>query len=88
MQSQDKIKQHATLVDHMATTLGLDLEEKTMQGLLEPEAVTDAVLRCTGCTSPNECAQWMTENQAPQETAPDYCRNQHLFAELKGPQAD
>jgi hypothetical protein len=84
MQSQDKIKRHASLVDNMASTLGIDLEEKTMQGRLEPDDLADAVLRCTGCTDPGDCERWLSEQNTVQQATPSYCRNQPLFKELKG----
>lgn len=88
MQSQDKINQHAALVDHMAQALGLDLDQFTMQGRLAPEDLSDAVLRCTGCSSPKDCQTWLNEQDTPQPSPPAYCRNQRLFEELAGPQAD
>jgi hypothetical protein len=88
MQSQDKIKRHATLVDHMATALELDLEETTMQGRLQPDDLADAVLRCTACTNPEDCDTWLAAHKAPQQSTPSYCRNQDLFRSLKGAQAD
>lgn len=88
MQSQDKINHHATLVDHMASKLGLDLDEKTMQGQLPPERLSEAVLRCTGCACPGDCEAWLAEKSAPQPATPSYCRNQDLFDQLGAPGAD
>ncbi|WP_420569404.1 DUF6455 family protein [Thalassovita sp.] len=87
MQSQDKINHHATLVDRMASKRGLDLDEKTMQGQLPPEQLSEAVLRCTGCACPNECETWLAEKTAPQQATPSYCRNQDLFDQLGAPKA-
>lgn len=83
MPSQDKMNQHAALVDHMANALGLDLDETTMQGRLAPEDLSDAVLRCTGCAKPDDCQTWLNEQVTTQDTPPSYCRNQRLFDELR-----
>jgi len=84
MQSQAKIKRHARLVDQMADALGVDVEEKVMSGLLDPEEVVDAVLRCTACTNPEDCEQWLETQDRPVEDTPDYCRNTQLLRELRG----
>lgn len=84
MQSQAKIKRHAALVDNMADALGVDLEEKMMEGLLAPDELADAVLRCTSCTSPEDCEHWLETRTATADETPDYCRNAQLFHELQG----
>ncbi|MDF1802980.1 DUF6455 family protein [Thalassovita sp.] len=84
MQSQEKIKRHARLVDHMADALGVDIEEKVMAGLLDPEEVADAVLRCTACTNPDDCEHWLETQDRPVKETPDYCRNAELLRELRG----
>ncbi|WP_040603961.1 DUF6455 family protein [Sagittula stellata] len=87
MQSRETLKRHAALVDHMAGTQGLDLEELILRGKLTISELDDAVLRCTGCTQPGSCENWLAamaaapENDAP---PPAYCRNTSLFAELAG----
>lgn len=77
-------KRHADLVDRMANTLGLDLEEKIMQGKLEIDTLGEAVMRCTGCADPDACEQWLAaqEGTAP-AAAPGLCRNADLFEMLK-----
>lgn len=82
MQSARTLKRHADLVDRMAGTQGVDLEEKMMEGLLTPGNLADAVLACTGCANPGDCAHWLESHQDG-EPAPDYCRNVDLFADLK-----
>ena len=44
MQNNETIKRHAGLVDDMATTLGVDLEEAVLRGEITPDEVVDAVL--------------------------------------------
>lgn len=82
MQSTAALKRHADLVDRMASTQGVDLEERMMTGKLRPEELSDAVLACTGCANADACVHWLdrTENA---EATPDYCRNADLFGRLK-----
>jgi hypothetical protein len=82
MQSTATLKRHADLVDRMAGTQGIDLEERMMAGVMRPEEVSDAVLACTGCAAADACANWLDRTERA-DTAPDYCRNADLFARLK-----
>ena len=74
---------HAALVDRMARTLGLDLEEKIMEGKLEIDTLGDAVLKCTGCTDPDGCEHWLDAQEDTAAEAPGICRNRDLFKLLK-----
>ena len=76
-------KRHADLVDRMATTLGLDLEEKMMEGQLQIDTLGDAVLRCTGCSDPDGCERWLAEQTGIAPDSPPMCRNADLFDLLK-----
>jgi hypothetical protein len=82
MQSEKTLKKHADLVDRMATRLGVDLEEAILRGQVPMDAVADAVLRCTGCSNPGHCNQWLEASDAKAEAAPGYCRNNDLWAGL------
>ncbi len=66
-------------MDDMATAIGVDLEEATLRGDLPFDQISDMVLRCTGCTHPEDCQKWLAENHKA-DTPPSYCRN---GAELK-----
>lgn len=81
MQSTLTLKRHADLVDRMATTQGVDLEESVMAGHLTPGELGDAVLACTGCAAPGACERWL-DSHAGGESAPAYCRNADLLAGL------
>ena len=83
MASDTDFNRHATLVDHMASTLGVDLEEKIMRGRLTYGQLDDAVLACTGCTQPCACEQWLGAQAETAPDAPDYCRNAALFENLR-----
>lgn len=83
MTNQMTLRRHADLVDRMATTLGLDLEEVMMAGQLQIDTLGDAVLACTGCSNPDGCSRWMAQQSHAAEAAPDMCRNADLFSTLK-----
>ncbi|MGX0879264.1 hypothetical protein ACSSV4_003973 [Roseovarius sp. MBR-154] len=82
MQSTTTLKRHADLVDRMANTQGIDLEERMMAGKIRPDDLSDAVLACTGCANPGACEHWLAEHETATST-PDYCRNADLFGWLK-----
>ncbi len=82
MLSRDTLKRHAHLVDRMATTRGLDLEEQILRGHMTIGALDDAVLRCTGCSRPGACEDWLARQDAPAPQTPSYCRNADLFSDL------
>ncbi len=84
MQGNATLKRHAQLVDRMASTLGIDLEERAMRGALSFDEISEAVFRCTGCTGTAECEVWLATPTNGETAPPDYCRNAHLFAELRG----
>jgi len=77
-----RLKTHADLVDRMAAARGVDLQEAAMRADLTPSDISDMVLRCTGCTKPDECAQWLQAQQGAVSDTPDYCRNADAFDDL------
>ncbi|WP_372573872.1 DUF6455 family protein [Ruegeria jejuensis] len=81
MQSPKVLKRHASLVDRMARTVGVDLEESALRGDLEFNEIADAVIACTGCTNPNHCEAWLAANDSAEST-PGYCRNTELLKRL------
>ncbi|MGR3377675.1 DUF6455 family protein [Salipiger abyssi] len=83
MPGRTDFKRHATLVDHMANTLGLDLEEQMLRGKLTFSQLDDAVLSCTGCTQPCACETWLATRAKTADAPPFYCRNTQLFDELR-----
>ncbi|MDA7429963.1 DUF6455 family protein [Primorskyibacter aestuariivivens] len=82
MADVEKLRKHAALVDRMATARGLDLEEAALRGKISPDGIADAVLNCTGCTNPEDCAHWLETHSAPEQAGPSYCRNADLFEDL------
>ena len=81
--NQMTLRRHADLVDRMATTLGLDLEELTMAGQLRFGTISDAVLNCTGCANTAGCERWLAMQDCTASETPDMCRNADLFRMLK-----
>ncbi|MBC6408195.1 MAG: hypothetical protein GDA40_08810 [Rhodobacteraceae bacterium] len=82
MQSPTVIKRHVDLVDRMADTLGVDLEEAALCGQVSSDEISDAVLRCTACSNPNHCDGWLASRDTADD-APAYCRNRDLLRSLK-----
>ncbi len=83
MQSRSTLDKHARLVSRMAEALGIDLDEAAMRGLLPQSELSDAVLRCTGCTNPDQCAHWLDDHADGASDTPGICRNSELFKTLK-----
>ena len=80
--SIDRIKDYAALVDDMAEARGIDLQEAAMRAQLTPSDISDMVLRCTGCTNPEECKKWLAAQTGAVSDTPEYCRNREEFADL------
>lgn len=83
MFTENKYRRHASLVDRMSNTVGVDLEEEALRGRVSPGEIAEAVIRCTTCTQPEACEHWLATRQGTEETPPVYCRNADLFAELQ-----
>ncbi|MFD2854780.1 DUF6455 family protein [Seohaeicola zhoushanensis] len=81
MTDMPNFRRHAALVDEMAGALGVDLEEAALRGKLDLDEISDAVLRCTGCTNPDHC-QGVLATKPQLEQAPGYCRNRDLMHRL------
>ncbi|MEZ5685169.1 MAG: DUF6455 family protein [Paracoccaceae bacterium] len=89
------LNRHAALMNRMADTLGVDLEEALRRGKLSSEHWRDALVSCAGCDDPEGCVHWLGAHQAPEDRSaampppevPDFCNNrlmmERLSAELK-----
>ena len=84
MPTETRLHRHERLVHRMADAQGLDLDEAVLRGHLTPGALDDAVLACTGCDHPCDCAVWLEAPGRDTDGTPDYCRNGGLFARLSG----
>ena len=83
MHSPKTLKHHATLMDRMADTVGVDLEEAVLSGEARFDDIADAVLACANCADPGHCASWL-ETAQQGDQPPGYCRNLALFNKLEG----
>lgn len=83
MREQATLRTHADLLDRMSAALGLDLQEEAINGHLQFDEISEAVLRCTRCAHPEHCAARLASPAMKLEQAPDYCRNRDLLAYLK-----
>ena len=82
MLGKDTLKRHAALVDRMAARVGVDLESAAIGGEVSVDQISEAVLRCSGCSNPGHCEQFL-EQPAQDRKTPEYCRNTALFDQLK-----
>ncbi|MDA7966085.1 DUF6455 family protein [Ruegeria sp.] len=82
MSRQEILRHHAGLVDNMAASLGVDLEEAAIAGALRVDEISDAVLRCADCPNPGHC-EAMLSQRLHQPDAPEYCRNRDLMGRLQ-----
>lgn len=81
MSNREGLRRHAELVDQMATKLGVDLQHAAIGGAVSVDEITDAVLRCTGCTNPNHCENILA-SAASAGLPPEYCKNLDLLKRL------
>lgn len=84
------LNRHAQLMNRMAEVLGVNLTEAMSRGALSGEDWRGAVVRCTGCSDPAGCLQWLSEKDAPEDhdgaatadAAPEFCNNRLMMARL------
>jgi len=81
MPNTKTLKRHAALVDRMAASLGVDLEENVLRARASMDELTDAVLRCTGCSNADHCEH--VHLMADTGRTPSYCRNAEFLNALK-----
>lgn len=83
MREHATLKTHAALLDGMSSAMGLDLQEEAIAGRLQFDEISEAVLRCTRCAYPSQCAINLARSSVKKDQAPDFCRNRDLLAYLK-----
>ena len=79
MPTRDALKVHADLVDRMAQTVGVDLEQAVLDDTLRVDYISTAVLRCTDCGNADHCARWLDAHAGGTDKPVEYCRNIALF---------
>lgn len=77
------LKKHADLMDRMADTVGVDLEEAMLEGRMLMDDLSEAVFACTGCDRPGACGDWLAAQTAERDAPPGYCRNAGMFRRLR-----
>lgn len=75
-----RIARHADLFERMTAKLNVDGQMNLLPNAASVKK--RAANRCLGCFKAEQCTAWL-ELSAPRQEAPDYCRNQGLFARLK-----
>lgn len=83
MLSLKKLDHHFGLMETVARKVGADLGDALAEGRISPETLRGAALRCTGCTHPDECAEWADAHPDGADHAPSYCRNGLLMERLR-----
>ncbi|MEP4247601.1 DUF6455 family protein [Tateyamaria sp.] len=78
----NRLKLHAAIVDQMAHTRGVDLEQAALRGDISTDVILDLVLRCAGCTQTQTCQNWLVDQVGTASDTPHYCRNAHAFKAL------
>lgn len=76
------LDRHADLTGRMARALGVDVAKAFLNGDLTSEQYRGAVVSCTRCSNPRDCAAWLKKHESGAAHAPEYCRNASLFARL------
>ncbi len=79
--AQTPYETHSALMSGMADRLGADLDEAELRGAITPGIRNDMVLKCTGCTHPEDCRQ-VLEAKSDFNEPPIYCRNGEALVEL------
>lgn len=83
MTGKTTLTRHADLMDRMANAVGVDLEQAMMEGRMTMDQLGDAVLACTGCTNPENCAHLLADQCGALPAPPDYCRNSETLLRLR-----
>jgi hypothetical protein len=92
MDGRKTLNRHAALMNRMGQALGVNLTEMMIRGQLSGEDWREAVVRCSGCTAPDNCLHWLTErsdaglHRSP--AAPEYCTNREMIVRLRDRLAD
>jgi len=82
MADRDLLKRHAALLDQMAETIGVDLQDAAIRGELRMGELGDAVLDCAQCARSGECISWMESSAKTASQPPEYCLNRAVLVRL------
>ncbi len=76
---------HLRLVLRMGRVTGTDMVAAHRQGHLTQQDWAEMIQYCRGCGWANRCPNWLDQHEDA-NGAPQTCRNQQRFAELKAMQ--
>lgn len=76
-----KIDRHANLMNRMGAVRDVDFGERIASGAMSAETYRAAILSCTHCEHPDDCASYL-DTSAQGAPVPPYCRNAGLLARL------
>ena len=74
-----RIDHHEALMRRMADRNGADLDLALQTAIVSPGELRAAVLSCTGCTQPEDCARRVDHGE---DGLPDYCRNADMIRSI------
>ena len=77
-----RLDRHSSLVKRMARALGVDHGTTLLAGEIEPADFRLQVVRCTGCSDPDGCEQWLDALEGPVSDTPEFCRNRVALSAL------
>ncbi|MER5173578.1 DUF6455 family protein [Thioclava sp. GXIMD2076] len=83
------LNMHAALVDRMGDVVGVDFTQAKAQGHMSDAEWSQTVTRCTQCSQPGKCREFLAAREAPEDRetvaaqAPDYCNNRRLMGRLQ-----
>lgn len=82
MISLKKLERHEGLVQAMAQARGVDIGGALATGDLSATELRSAVFRCTACSDPDACEEWLARHPDGADRTPPYCRNTETLARL------
>lgn len=83
MQSVGQYTRSARLMNHMAATRGIDLQQGVARDEIRVGALVCAVTRCAACTGQEQCVLWLAaQGDRKAAATPDYCENSEFLARL------
>ncbi|WP_275806792.1 DUF6455 family protein [Pseudothioclava nitratireducens] len=80
---QGNIDLHFWLTRGLARRLGVNITESIHHGFLTQADFADLITRCRGCSRAQGCMAFLSENDGPLASAPDWCPNAPILGELR-----
>jgi len=83
MQESGRLSRHFWLIQGMARTLGVNLNEALRTGRLGRNVHAGAIADCCACGKTARCMGWLAQQGAGADELPRYCRLKPLLEGLK-----